>query len=325
MTGIAAAVLLVPIRRRAGIVLRVIAWGGIAYAAYVSAIHVRDYPPVLYAYDVTRFFFGWLLFLGPVALVWGRSGSEDAHAGSKDRAGSKDPAYTVAWALVAGLLFVLPFVATVGTGNPLHFGMRYVLAPWFALLALILGRLSTPLRTRWAVPIGLAVLSAYAAVYLVKGPLEAPYRLLTGLRGQTVDTQVGDPGSIVKLDPVLHAFITDVRTAAQDSGFKPGDDMLGLFDMPGMVFALGARSPVAPWWMSGYPGSKTVMERAIEVAGVERIRRAYILQTDLSTDWLRSLGSHGVNFPDDYVLVGTFTIPYAWAKHEAKLWRPKVR
>jgi hypothetical protein len=183
------------------------------------------------------------------------------------------------------MLFLLPFCGAIGTGNPLHFGMRYTLAPWFGLFAIILGRLSAPARTRWAVPIGLACLSACCAVYLVKGPLEAPYRLLTELRGQTVDTQIGEPGSIVKLDPELHAFITGVRKAALDNGFKPGDDMLGLFEMPGIVYALGGRSPVLPWWISGYPGSRVVLNRAIELAGAERLR-TYILQTELSTEWL---------------------------------------
>ena len=57
--------------RRYALPLRLLAWGGIGYAAYLSAIHTRDYPPVLYQYDVTRIFFGWLLLLGPLALAWG--------------------------------------------------------------------------------------------------------------------------------------------------------------------------------------------------------------------------------------------------------------
>jgi len=227
--------------------------------------------------------------------------------------------------LIVLMLFALPFCGSVGTGNALQFGMRFTLAAWFALFALILGRLSAPSRTRWAVPVGLACLSAFAIVYIVRGQLEAPYRLLTGVGGQTEATAIGAPASVVKLDPALHAFITDVRAAAEQSGFRPGDDLLGLYDMPGIVFALGGRSPGVTWWTMGYSGSRPVMERAIELAGAARLRRAYILQTKSSTAWLQSLKPKGVNFPDDYVLCGTFTIPYSWAKEEVQWWRPKHR
>ena len=350
LTALAIAIRLVPPDRwLGGRAVRVVAWAGVAYAAYVAAVHVRDYPPSLYQYDVTRLFFGWMLLLGPLALAW--RGSRVAGGGLRE-AGSKDPAYeddggrtdvgrtdggrvfrpgttnrtlAFAWTLIVVMLFALPFCGSVGTGNPLQYGMRYTLAPWFALLALALGRLSAPARVRWAVPVGLAVLSAYAAVYLVKGPLEAPYRLLTGIRGQTEDTPIGAPASIVKLDPVLHAFITDVRRAALDTGFRPGDDILGLYDMPGIVYALGGRSPGTIWWTMGYPGSRTVMERAVALAGPDRLRRAYILQTKASTEWLQSLTPLGVNFPDDYVLGGTFTIPYSWTREEVSWWRPRNR
>jgi hypothetical protein len=67
------------------------------------------------------------------------------------------------------------------------------------------------------------------------------------------------------------------------------------------------------------------MARAMELAGAERIRRSYILQTASSTAWLESLGPTGVRFPADYILCGTFTIPYSWAKEDVRLWRPRNR
>src|SRR5206468_600493 len=117
-----------------------------------------------------------------------RAGAASEDPAYKAGAASEDPACKVdvgrtfrsgfAWTLIVLTLFALPFCGAVGTGNPLQYGMRYTIAPWFALFALMLERLSGPARTRWAVPVGLAFLSASAAVYIVKGPLEAPYRLL---------------------------------------------------------------------------------------------------------------------------------------------------
>jgi hypothetical protein len=315
LIALAAVIWIVPRRGWPTLALRVAAWAGLGYAAYLSALHVRDYPPVLYQYDVTRTFFGWLLLLGPLALAWsmaGRSVSSDASSSG------------LAWPLIVLLLFALPFCGAVGTNLPLQYGMRYTLAPWFALFAIVLGRLSAPGRLRWAVPVGLAFLAASALVYIVKGPLEAPYRLLTPLKGQTEETALAD-GTTLKLDPALRGFIADVRRAAQASGFRPGDDILGFYDMPGIVYALGGRSPAVPWWTTGYPGSRLVSERALTVADRDRVRRAFILQTASSTAWLQSLRAQGVNFPDDYVLGGTFTIPFAWTKEEVKWWRPASR
>jgi hypothetical protein len=308
LTALAVAIGFVPDDRPLGRVLRIVAAAVLVYTALAVAVHLRDYPPSLYPYDVARMFFGWLLLLGPLALAW---------------RGLPRPAAPVA--LVVAMLFVLPFGGAMGTGNPLEYTMRYTLAPWFVLFALALGRFSAPARTRWAVPAGLAVLTLFSTVYLIKGPLDAPYRLLTDLRGQTIDTAIGDSGTVLKIDPELHDFITSLRRVADETGFKPGDDVIALFEMPGVVYALGGRSPSLPWWTSGYEGSRTAMARAIEVAGRERVRRAYILQTASSTAWLESLAGRGIDFPADYELGGTLTIPFSWTKEEVKWWRPRLR
>ena len=53
--------------------------------------------------------------------------------------------------------------------------------------------------------------------------------------------------------------------------------------------------------------------------------RAYILQTASSTAWLESLAGRGIDFPADYELGGTLTIPFSWTKEEVKWWRPRLR
>jgi hypothetical protein len=306
--------------------LRLLAWAALGCALYRAVLHARDYPPALYQYDVVRLFFGWLLLLVPLALAWRRrppaSGSQLPATGFPLSARDVQ----VAWVLVVLALFALPFCGAVGTGLPLQYGMRYTLGAWFGLFAIVLARLSAPARVRWTEPTGLAILAGFAAVYLVRGPSEAPYRLLTPIAGQTEVTPIGPtPGVTLKLDPVLHAFIMEVRKAAADTGFTPGDDILGFHDMPGVVYALGGRSPGMPWFTMGYPGSRVVMERGLALADRERLQRAYILQVKSSTGWLQSLKPYGINFPDDYELGGTFIIPYSWAKEEVKWWRPKRR
>jgi hypothetical protein len=329
LTALALAIRFAPERRRpGGRTLHLWAWAVVAYAAYLTAIHLRDYPPSLYPGDIVRLFFGWLLLLGPIsiALAWGAWRARvGQRAEGLEGQRAKGLGARFAWTLVVFMLFALPFAGAAGTANPLHFGMRYTIGPWFALFALALGALSAPARVLWTVPVGFVCLTAICAVYVVRGAVEAPYRLRGGLRAQTEDTPIGPTGVTLKLDPALHDFITGVRRTADASGFKPGDDLLGFFDMPGIVYALGARSPGQMWYTLAYPGSRIAMERALLLADRERLRRAYILQTASSTSWITSLAATGIRFPDDYVLCGTFTIPYSWADEEVKWWRPKAR
>lgn len=297
--------------------LRIAVWLALAYAVYTSVIHLSTYPKSLWAYDITRFQFTWLLFLTLPALGW---------AGRRPRSTEDIPAGRLrARSLLILLLFLLPFCGALGTGNPLHFVMMYTIAPWFGLFVVLLSVLSLPGRTRWAVPVGAACLSAFCAMQVIGGSLDAPYRMRSGLRLQTHDTEVGAPATRLKLDAEMSAFLTDVRRTAAASGFKPGDDVLGLFDMPGVIFALGGRSPGVPWYTVGYPGSERVNERALGLIGPGRAGQAFIFQTTSSDAWLRTLGSFGIRFPDDYVLCGTLTIPYSWKREQVKWWRPLRR
>jgi hypothetical protein len=169
-----------------------------------------------------------------------------------------------------------------------------------------------------------AVLAVFGAVQIVGGAQAAPYRLNTPLRQQVVATLVGSPSTSLSLDPETHAFFDDLRAHAARCGFRPGADLLAFFDFPGVVFALGARSPGMGWYTGAYPGSRTAGAKALEMAGVERVSRAFLLETNKSREWLGGLSHLGINFPRNYEPCGTFKIPYTWSREEARLWRPLI-
>lgn len=301
-------------RQPGGRSVQTIVWLALGYAAYAAGTHLWEYPPSLYVHDVVRYFFRWLLVLALPALAW---------RGLREDGSAPTPGCRLAWALIALLLLALPFCGAIGTSNPIQFGMRYTLAPWFGLFALLLGLLSTAGRTRWPAPVGLACLSASCAFYVVEGSLYAPYRLVTPLRQQTHVTAVGVPPTALRLDAELSTFITDLRRVAAESGFKPGDEVLAFYDMPGIVSALGGRSPGIAWYTIGHPGAQIVAERSLALIGPARASQAYLLQTASSTAWLQTLGGYGIHFPQDYVLGGTLTIPFSWKHEDVKWWRPR--
>jgi hypothetical protein len=225
--------------------------------------------------------------------------------------------------LFVTIMFFLPFVGAVGTGNNIFVGTLWYMAPWVALLLILLGALSGLLRNRWILAVGAPIISIFACAQIVSGCLYGPYRLNTDLWGQTQATEIGYPPTILKLDPKTSEFFNRIRLMAQEHGFKPGNDVLGFLDLAGVVFALGGRSPGFPLYTGGYKGSRAFDEKALSLVPPERLKRAFILETSGSAEWMPDLAKFGINFPGDYILCGELTIPYPWTKETVRFWKPR--
>jgi hypothetical protein len=204
--------------------------------------------------------------------------------------------------------------------------MTYTLGPWFALVVLLLDSKDEDGRNPLLRQAAVVMLACFCAVQIVGGAYEAPYRVRPGgLAQQTQLTEVGNPATHLRLDPPLATFLTDLRRLASDNGFRPGDDVIALFDMPGVVFALGGRSPATPWFSFGYPGSLIVNERALAAAGEARVKQAFLLTSVKGGEWLQGAAAPpAVPFPEGYVLCGTLKVPFAWGADEVRLWRPRI-
>jgi len=302
--------LLLAVRRRAAsVALELVMCGVLVYAACKSALYQIGLDRSQYFFDLVRVDFGWLLLLSMTAIAWG--------VRSSWRSDGFAPHALRSAAILALVLFALPFLGAIGSANYIFLSMPYSLAPWFALFVLILRVMS---GSRWRRLIGLvgaAALCVLCAAQISAGALGAPYRLNTGLAGQTEPTEIGSPPT--------SAFFRQLRAMAASNGFRPGDDVLAFLDMPGIVFALGGRSPGLPRYTSGYPGSEKVAEDALAAAGGGRITRAFLLQTSNSDEWLRGLRGLGIEFPGGYVLCGQWRIPYTWSNEQVRLWRPVTR
>jgi hypothetical protein len=266
-------------------------------------------------FDVSRFYFSWLLLLGNgyiSSLIF--IGKDDNRIESK---------YIVRTFLIIALLFCLPIAGSIGTGNPLYINILMNMAPWFALILLLLTHLSWVLSIRWIAPLGVIFFTSFASVQIVSGSLYGPYMLNAGLLEQTQTTEIGHPVTKLKLDPLTSEFYSGVRSLAYASGFKPGDDVIALYDLPGLVFALGGRSPAIPWYI-GNPrkNPRGTSEKALSAVPRERIKRAFILQSSSSDRIMPDLAKFGVLFPDGYVFCGEHVNPYDPSKGTVRLWKP---
>lgn len=227
------------------------------------------------------------------------------------------------WVL-GGLLFGLPFVTAAGTTHRIYINALLHLGPFFALIAVV--GLAVARRQRsWWPWIGALVLTVGVALsQFFHGGFLVPYRLPESLGRMQEAVEIGVPPTRLRVDAETARFTREMQELLARAGFEPGDDLLAFFDMPGVVFAMGGKSPGRPWYFPNY-GEQGERENlaALRIAGRERIARAIILQGNYDPrvgEYLRTLE---ISFPEDYERIGETWQPYRnWM---VTVWRPKVR
>jgi hypothetical protein len=266
----------------------------------------------------TSFYSGTLLLLAGVAVGSGLA-----------RRDFRAPSAPATWRaiLAAGFLFFLPYVGAFGTNNAIHLNCLYQLAPWFVLAGWLLAALDHVWHSSWPSRLGLLLLTAVAAGQFYEGYWIRPYRA-GGERPDMIGlTELGYPRSTLGLAAQGHEFVVAGRQALEAHGFRPGDDLLVFFNLPGFVFAMGGASPGHPWYFQGSPRNYDLDLMRLNFIPVERRRRAFIVRNSVEKDWTDFqpyLRQAGLNFPEDYTLISPpMTSPLT--RVPVEIWAPRAR
>lgn len=224
--------------------------------------------------------------------------------------------------VLAGLfLFALPFLVAAGTTHRIYINALLHLGPFFALIFVVALAVSHRVQsaTPWLLTLVLTTLVALSQFF--HGSFLRPYRLPQPLWTMHEATPIGHPASQLRLDPASARFVHDLQNLLNQADYQPGDDLLALFDMPGVVFALGGKSPGRPWYFPNY-GEQGERENlaSLRIAGRERISRSLILQSNNDPRIAEYLASLDLRFPEDYQYIGQAWQPYRnWS---VAVWRP---
>lgn len=225
-------------------------------------------------------------------------------------------------AALSGFCLVLPLIGSFGTTNEIYANSLYQLAPWFVLATILLTLLDRAWDTKWISRIALVILTGVVVNQFYHGYWHAPYRINGSRSLQTIPTAVGEPATSLRLDFQTNEFIVTGRETLRQHGFKPGDDLLVFFNLPGFVFAMGGQSPGHPWY---FQGSRKLLEddlRRLRSIDPARLRRAFIVRNDATEEHLTLLREAGLNFPDDYRrLTPPIDAPFTGMPFE--IWQPK--
>ncbi len=220
--------------------------------------------------------------------------------------------------LLAGL--ALPFVGALGTNKNLSAALAFYMMPWFVLVPVCMSnsRFGGAERLlRCAVP---ALLAAFAST---TAPFTSPYGLTAPFSEQTVKITMGQTPTSILTDRQTARFLGRLGTAARECGFSPGQDIIGLLEMPGFVFALGGVSPATSFFPRDGNRVREAITFALSHVPESRLRRSFVLLNDHALR-LGDLAIAGYRVPEDYDVCFDRDGPSKYGDMRVRLLRPRI-
>lgn len=229
---------------------------------------------------------------------------------------------------VAILLAILPWIYAFGTNNNPWHNMGFAAAFWVAL-AVVLTRAPQGPGGAPASLAAVTVVAVVASTGLLMSAMRHPYRQATPLDEQEQPVTVR--GSALRLSAETATYLRDAAAGSQAAGLPDGAPMLDLSGRsPGLVYALGARSPGDPWLIGGYPNSDQRVVIGLQSVGCSELAAAWLLVEPTGLRRLTEglvLGSFGAALEGDYLQVAAWHAPAApgWKQRaaEQRLYRPQ--
>ncbi len=233
------------------------------------------------------------------------------------------PAHPAGFWLFIVWLAALPFATAAGTTHKININALLHAAPMSAASAILAASLDRRLGKNLALPAVCLVLAALGFAQFFSGSIAAPYRTAAKWE-QVVPVEVGVPGTVLKLDAATAACIEGTKSALQGAGFQPGDDILALYGLPGLVYAVGGVSPRKPWFFDDHgPEGDEANLRSLKWIPAEGIKSALVFQTNADPRVPKQLAECGVDFPSGYEKIGQATVPFK--NRHLEIWKPKTR
>ena len=226
------------------------------------------------------------------------------------------PARIVGFLFFLFWLAVLPFVTAAGTTHRIFINALLHVAPLSAATLLLASSLDKDVRRGIVLPTACLVIVALGFSQFFSGFVLSPYRTAPKWT-QTVPVEIGVPSTVLKLDPASVECIRQTRQALAGAGFKPGNDILALYGLPGLVYAVGGVSPQKPWFFNdhGTDGDEANL-RALKRIPAQRIRESFILWTDGDARAASQLSACGIEITGEFENVGETVEPFRKRKVE---------
>lgn len=220
-------------------------------------------------------------------------------------------------------LALMPFVTAAGTTHKIFINALLHVAPLAAAILLLAASLDKSLRRGIILPIvGLLILGLSFSQFIT-GFVLNPYRTAPKW-AQTVPVEVGVPSTILKLDPASAECIEKTKAALSNAGFKPGDDVLALYGLPGLVYAVGGVSPKKPWFFDdhGQTGDEENL-RALKKIPFQRVNASFVFRSNVDSRVAHQLKLCGVSFENHFRVIEQVKVPFK--NRSVEIFKPLIQ
>lgn len=214
-------------------------------------------------------------------------------------------------ASLAGLLAVMPFVASFGTLNNYWFNAPNTALFWALAGLVIIAPLGRSVGASLATA-PLAICFQLATVTLIGLGMTYPYRQPVPVRAFGATVEVGPQRSSLVVMEEYAEYINRLRSLMESDGFLVGTPVVDLTGRsPGALYAIGADNIGQAWTMGGYKGSTAAAEAMLLRRSCHELAVAWLL---IEPDGpipipLTVLQGAGLGFPGAYALVGELSTP----------------
>ncbi|MGH9550074.1 MAG: hypothetical protein ACRD72_23590, partial [Candidatus Angelobacter sp.] len=215
-------------------------------------------------------------------------------------------------ALLQGGLFVclLPLAATVGTNCDFFGYAASNMGPWYLSIGVLAVLVAQRFRTPWAVALVPFTLCFFSVHLLITQYIFARYEGGPLLK-QTATIDFDSPLRGLKMSPADAAAYTTLYKALSARGFQPGDALLELYDMPGVVYAMRATSPGQAFYV-GWPERDKLNAYYMKKADLKHAPRLFLIlssEDSLGESVLAEFTRQGLPFPESFERIGTVGRP----------------
>lgn len=217
--------------------------------------------------------------------------------------------------LVFLYLVFLPFIGAFGTNTGVIEKSLSQAITWFAALIILFIQIQSKLeffnlQLRQVIVAGMFVfVSLFSALQIVYGYVLHPYHLPTNLLHQTYELDNVQRLDGIMVDLESKRFYERLNeTIIEHSDFSYGDPIIGLFNMPGFVYAVGGISPNVTFFTSKVEMVETC--KLLEFAQIELDNPIILANTEIEVH--NCLSNLNIHYPEDYRLVETLDVPYTY-------------
>ncbi len=208
-------------------------------------------------------------------------------------------------------LFIAPFIVSVGTANNIFLNSLWHSSPWFALIVINNKVLLANYRKGSILLIFMLLPGISASMQVMDGNVNNPYYKIFSGNKAGPNYQNYSVSGISRLEGIYvdiesARFLRKINLCYNEIRDAATPQLLG-YHIPGIVYLLGAISPVVPYYFRADRDVKAINK------WIDSGQPLYILESSmlpLSRELRAALDNKGVKFPNNYYLAKRFHSPY---------------